>query len=291
MLIDLQLHSTYSDGYLTPTELVNFIKKQGVKIAALTDHNTVAGLDEFRQACRRNSIKPIAGLELYAKLNHRQFNVLWFNFNDTSPELHNLLRDSQVRRRGQIRRILNKLNTQGFQINIEKILDKYNHYIPLNRIVDDIWANPQNRKIIKRDLNSQSPREEEIMNRYFHNKEIGQLKNSHIDIKRIINLKKRIGGQIIINHPGKYRFLKMHYFQELKKIGVDGLEILSPHHSYGAAVYAQHVAEQFGYIFTGGSDFHRFENNSRAITNAWEYYKIDSNFLPGVEKIIGKPTN
>ncbi|MBU4375047.1 PHP domain-containing protein, partial [Patescibacteria group bacterium] len=64
MLIDLQLHSTYSDGYLTPTELAGFLAKQGVKIAALTDHNTVGGLDEFRQACRACKIKPITGVEL-----------------------------------------------------------------------------------------------------------------------------------------------------------------------------------------------------------------------------------
>jgi len=291
MLIDLQLHSTYSDGYLTPTELANYISKQGVKIASLTDHNTVAGLDEFRHACQKLKIKPITGLEFYVKLKHRQFNILWFNFDDTSPELHNVLRDSQMRRRGKIRKILNKLNILGFKIEVEKTLDKYSHYIPLNRVVDDIWKIPHNRKIIKKNLNNQTPREEEIMNRYFHNKEIGRLKNSHINIERIIKLKKKIGGQIIINHPGKYDFLKMRYLQELKKMGIDGLEVLSPHHSYGAVVYAQRIAEQMKFITTGGSDFHRYEEKNKFIHAAWQYYKIDSKLLSGVEKIIGQIKN
>lgn len=109
MYIDLQLHSTYSDGYLTPTEVVKFIAKQGVKAAALTDHNTVGGLDEFRLACRQYNIKPITGLEIYVKLHSRRFNIIWYNFDDTDPELHDMLRDSQMRRRRKVRFILNKL--------------------------------------------------------------------------------------------------------------------------------------------------------------------------------------
>ena len=62
MLIDLQTHSTYSNGYLTPNELVRFIAKQGVKIAALTDHNTVGELSESRQVYRKYNIKPIMGV-------------------------------------------------------------------------------------------------------------------------------------------------------------------------------------------------------------------------------------
>ena len=121
MLIDLQFHSTYSDGYLTPTELVKFISKQGVKIASLTDHNTVGGLDEFRIACKKYKIKAITGIEIYTKLNNHKFNILWYNFNDSDPKLHNILRDSQLRRRKQFRVLLKKLIKRGYKINITKI--------------------------------------------------------------------------------------------------------------------------------------------------------------------------
>ena len=138
MLIDLQLHSTYSDGYLTPTELADFLLKNKVEVASLTDHNTVGGLDEFKLACRKNGIKPIAGMEIYVKLNHKKFNLLWYNFDDKNPGLHKLLRLSQVRRRNQIRRALIKLKKLGLIINENKILDKYGHYISLNHIIKDI---------------------------------------------------------------------------------------------------------------------------------------------------------
>ena len=288
MLIDLQLHSTYSDGYLTPTEVAEFIKKEGVKAAALTDHNTVSGLDEFRQACLGLNIKPISGIEIYVKMHYRRFNILWYNFNDTNPELHDMLRDSQRRRRRQVRTLLNKLVKRGFKMDVNKTLDKYNHYVPVNRIVDDLVLGPGNLGKIKRGLGLKKPREGEILAEYFHNKEIGALKNSYIDIDKIMKLRKKIGGQIVLCHPAKHGYVSRDFLKELKYFGIDGIEVLSPHHSYGAVMHLQHLAREFNFLETGGSDFHRFEGGKNPIQYSWQYYGVDSGMLRGVERIIGK---
>lgn len=287
MLIDLQLHSFYSDGYLGPRELVKFITKQGVKVAALTDHNTVGGIEEFKIACHENKIKPIIGLELYVKLKSRKFNLLWFNFNDVNQGLHKMLRDVQIRRRARARKILEKLVQLGFKINVNKILDKYNHYIPLNHLVDDVWRVSSNRAKIKKELGNNKPREEEVISNYFYNKKIGRLYESYINIKRVIKLRKKIGGQLILNHPGKYNQLKKDFLVKLKKLGFDGIEVLSPHHSVGAIMYAQFIARELDFVMTGGSDFHRFEGNNFLIQDASQYFKVDSKYLKGVNKIIG----
>lgn len=288
MLIDLQLHSTYSDGYLTPTELVKFIAAQGVRVAALTDHNTVSGLHEFRNACRASGIKPITGLELYVKFHKYRFNLLWYNFDDNSPDLHALLRSSQVRRRRQVRLALKKLVAKrGFKIDINKTLDRYNHYVPVNHIADDIMADPKNLKKIKRELGMKNPREGDILSEYFHNRKEYVLKNSFIDMDRIIDLRGKIGGQIIICHPGKHFNVDHNLLYELKKSGLDGLEKFSPHHTYGAVMYYQHWARELDLIETGGSDFHRFEGGKHLVQDSWQYYKIDSALLRGIKKIIG----
>ncbi|MEI7498231.1 MAG: PHP domain-containing protein [Candidatus Falkowbacteria bacterium] len=288
MLIDLQIHSNYSDGYLTPTEVVRFLAKQGVKTAALTDHNTVGGTHEFAAACLRHNIKPIVGLELYVTLGVKKLNVLWYNFNPASPELHAMLRDSQTRRRTKARAILELMVKDGFVININKVLDKYNHYVSINHVIDDICAHPVNRKKIQKELGHSRPREEEIIKRYFFSKIHPRFNNSYIDIKRVIALRKKIGGQLVFNHPGKYNQLKRDILVELKKIGIDGIEVLSPHHSIGAVLFAQDLAMQYGFIMSGGSDFHKFESLPNAlITNSWQYYKVEHKMLRGVEKIIG----
>lgn len=287
MLIDLQVHSTYSDGYLTPTEMAKFLAQQGVRVASLTDHNTVGGIDEFKAACARYKIKPIVGLELYVKLRHKRLSLLWYNFDHTHPELHRLLRTTQTKRRNKARKVLESLRTNGFKIKTDKILDKYNHYIAINHLIDDLWSVPANRKKIKKELATAKPREEEIIHQYFLNNLPVRFDNSYINISRLARLKKRIGGQLVFNHPAKYNQLNRPVLEELKKIGVDGLEVLSPHHSIGAVFYAQFMAKRIGFVMTGGSDFHRLEMTSLKLKDSWQYFKIDSRLLPGVEKIIG----
>lgn len=287
MLIDLQLHSAYSDGYLKPTKLADFIARQGVKIAALTDHNTVAGQLEFRSACKNRKVKSITGMELYVKFKSRKLNLLWYNFDDADFRLHDLLRETQVRRRAAMRRVLQKLQAIGFRFHIEKQLDKYNHYIAVNHIISNLMSYSTNFKKIKKELGTDCPREEEIIGKYFTNKKIAILRESYINIERIFKLRNKIGGQLVLCHPAKFSFVKKEMLSALKKMGLDGIEVLSPHHSYGAIMYLQHLARGLNFISTGGSDFHRYEGGSFTLQESWQYYKIDSDLLPGVKKIIG----
>ncbi len=286
MLIDLQFHSTYSDGYLTPTQLVKLMHSQGIKVAALTDHNTVSGVYEFKNACKKLGIKAITGIEIYVKLKGRSFNILWYNFDDTSPELHNILRESQRRRRKLVRNILIKLKQKKFKLDPDKILDKYNHYVPINHVVDDFLSVPQNLARVKKELKKKEVREGDIISEYFRNPKVGNLRNSFIGFERILKLRKKIGGQIILCHPAKHSYIREDLLVELKKLGIDGIETLSPHHSLGAIMYIQFLARQFDFIETGGSDFHRFEGGTYRLQKSWDYFKIESEYLRKVKKII-----
>ena len=287
MLIDLQLHSTYSDGYLTPSEVAKFVASQGVKVAALTDHNTVGGIDEFRNACREYKIKPITGLEMYVKLHGWRFNLLWYNFDEIDPDLHNMLRNSQVRRRRMVRLALNRLLDKGFKIDPGKVLDKYNHYVPINHTVDDFLNVSYNARRVKRELGLKHPSEGDIIREYFRSKDIGVLHNSYIDMDSIVELRKKIGGQLILCHPAKSVALGRDFITIVKKLGVVGLEKLSPHHSYNSIMIIQRLAREYGLIETGGSDFHCFEGGQAPLQYSWQYYKVDSKLLRGVKKIIG----
>jgi len=287
MLIDLQLHSTYSDGYLTPSEVAKFVAGQGVKVAALTDHNTVGGVDEFRNACHEYKIKPITGLELYVKLHNWRFNLLWYNFDETDPELHNMLRNSQVRRRRMVRLALKRLIDKGFKMDLNKILDKYNHYVPINHVIDDFLSVGYNARRVRRELGLKHPDEGDIIREYFHSKDIGVLHNSFIDMDSIVELRKKIGGQLILCHPAKAFSLGRDFLLIIKKLGVVGLEKLSPHHPYNGVMFIQRLAREYGLVETGGSDFHCFEGGQAPLQYSWQYYRVDSKLLRGVKKIIG----
>ncbi|MDD4332677.1 MAG: PHP domain-containing protein [Patescibacteria group bacterium] len=287
MLIDLQVHSTYSDGYLSPTDVVRYLASKKVRVASLTDHNTVGGLDEFKWACKQHKIKPINGLELYVKYKNKKMNLLWYNFNEDNTELHGLLRDTHVRRRAKVRNILTNLKKRGFIMDIDKILDRYNRYIPINRLVDEIISSPENFKKVKKELDLKFPREEDVIHNYFRNRDLGVLEESYTSLERVIKLRHQIGGQLILCHPAKYNYIYREVWAELNKLGIDGVEILSPHHNYGAIMYIQYLAREFNFIETGGSDFHRPEGNNFPIQNSWDYFEIKTRFLRGVSKIIG----
>jgi hypothetical protein len=287
MLIDLQVHSTYSDGYLTPVELAKFLAARKIRVVALTDHNTIGGQDEFHAAAKKFGLKTISGLELYIKFHSRRFNLLWYNYDTTNSELHDILRGSQFRRRRKFRRILEKLSSHGFKLKIYKTLDKYNHYVPINRIIDELMAVSENRKKIRRELKTANPRSEEIIRHYFYNREIGILGESYIDLDRIIRLRKKIGGQLILCHPGRYQLIKKDLWKDLKGMGIDGAEILSPHHAYSTIMRMQALARELDFIETGGSDFHLFEGGAYPLQHAGQYFTIESKLLKGINKIIG----
>ena len=286
MLIDLQIHSVYSDGYLTPSQLANFLSTHNIKIAALTDHNTIGGLEEFKLACKKKKIKTINGLELYVKLNHKKFNLLWYNFNQHHPDLHALLRTSQARRRTQMRNALIKLKQHGLQINENQLLDNYNHYIPLNHIIDRVAKIPFNQKIIAKTLKTKTPNQEEIMMKFFKNPAFAKINESYIGLNQILKLRTKIHGQLILNHPGKYNRLHTNFISNLKKLGIDGVEVLSPHHTIGTTMHVQLLAQKYKLIMTGGSDFHCMELAQVALTSCYNYFKIDSKYLTNINKII-----
>ncbi|MCK9439102.1 MAG: PHP domain-containing protein [Patescibacteria group bacterium] len=291
MLIDLQLHSIYSDGYLTPKELVNFVAKNGVKVASLTDHNTFGGLDEFKEACLKHKIKAINGLELYCKYKNKKINILWYNFNENNQELIKLLEESRRRRVFLVKRALLKLERRGFKID-KNILSEFDNYIPINRLSERVSSNKFNyNKILKtaksKDNSIKILREESVIRELFFHSKDERLNESYLDLERVVKVRKKAGGQLVFCHPGRYNKYANNITQKLKEAGIDGIEVLSPHHSIGSVMYSQFLAENFDLISTGGSDFHRFEENSDYIRSSADWFVIDSRKLRRIKEIIG----
>lgn len=284
MKIDLQVHSTYSDGFFTPKKLVSFLAKNKVKLAALTDHNTVTGQDEFKRFAKKANIKTITGIELYVYLEHRRFNVLWYNFDDKDPELHNLLEETQTRRKGIVRKALNKLKEQGYKVQTEKILDKFDHYVAVNKVASEFYC--QNKTRVHKELENNNPMEEDILHEYFYSSDHARLRETYVNIERVFMLRKKIGGQIIFCHPGKHNKYRGNLPEKLDKLGIDGVEVLSPHHSIGAIMYCQYLARQYNWIETGGSDFHLLAGQHFTLQHAWQWFNIESDYLRKIHKII-----
>lgn len=200
------------------------------------------------------------------------------------------MEESKKRRLSIVKKSLLRLEQRGFRVDLNYLLDDFNNYIPINRLLDKVMSNKINNSIVLKALKEKMPyakkfREEEIMSFVFFNKKKDYLRESYIDIERVVGARKIVGGQLVFCHPGKHNKYANNITQELKNIGIDGIEVLSPHHSIGAVMHAQFLAENLDMIATGGSDFHRFEEVG-LINSSADWFEIDSKKLRRINEII-----
>jgi hypothetical protein len=111
--IDLHTHSNYSDGSLAPADLVERAGLAGIGMLALTDHDTIAGVEEARLAAGRLGIRLVPGVEISATWRHQSIHVLGLWIDAASQRLQSLLGGQAERRRERMRRICAKLSRSG----------------------------------------------------------------------------------------------------------------------------------------------------------------------------------
>jgi 3',5'-nucleoside bisphosphate phosphatase len=111
--IDLHLHSSWSDGMLAPAALVAYAAQHGVRVLALTDHDTVAGLAEAAGAARDLGLYLVPGVELSATWRGRSVHILGLGIDAANGELASLLADLQAMRGRRARAIAQRLDAAG----------------------------------------------------------------------------------------------------------------------------------------------------------------------------------
>lgn len=116
-LCDLHAHSTASDGQYTPTELVQLAQVRGLSVLAVTDHDTIAGVDEAQQAGKVLGLTVIRGVELSAK-ERPNFHILGYSFQDRDTDLARLCEKFRAGRDERKYKIVDFLREKGADINL-----------------------------------------------------------------------------------------------------------------------------------------------------------------------------
>jgi len=120
-LVDLHLHSTFSDGTCTPEEIVALAGEAGLAAAVLTDHDTMEGTPRFLDAARKAGIRSIAGMEISADVPHRTVHLLAYGCDPDEPRLAAALRRVRDGRAERNARILEKLAKLGCPITMDEV--------------------------------------------------------------------------------------------------------------------------------------------------------------------------
>ena len=117
-LIDLHVHSTASDGSLTPTEVVNRAAGLGLTAMALTDHDTVSGIDEALKAAKDLDMEVIPGIEVSCIYKEKEIHILGLYIDHTNPELLSFLKEASRKRYDRNMEMLAAFNKDGFEITV-----------------------------------------------------------------------------------------------------------------------------------------------------------------------------
>ena len=119
--INLHIHSTCSDGVCSPPELVRLLSQNRVSIAALTDHDTAAGVPAFLAACRRRGIRGVSGIEISSTFEGDELHILGYRFDPQSPALMSALERCREARDARNAEICRRLSGLGLPVTLEEV--------------------------------------------------------------------------------------------------------------------------------------------------------------------------
>lgn len=249
--IDLHIHSTFSDGVLKPSEVVNLAKKQGLTAIAITDHDTAAGTAEAAERGRALGIEVITGIEISSWHGDTSMHILGYCFDHEDKEFNSRLQLLQDGRETRNARILEKLNRLGIRVDISELL-QYSEYGQTGRPhIARLLVDKGVSKTI--DL---------AFKHYLGRGAAAYAERFRFSAKDAIAMIREAGGVAVLAHPASLdptlRTIPG-LLKELCSVGLEGVEVYYPAHSRKTVKALLKMAEEFGLLVTGGSDFHGME--------------------------------
>ncbi len=241
--VDLHIHTTFSDGTLSPTQSLLRAKEHGIVVAAIADHDSIDGIDEALKAGKNLGIKVIPAVEVSASINRQSIHILGYNINYHDSAINDLLCEIRKSRIERAKKIIEKLNEHGVKIKFEDVL-KYAkpHVLGRPHIAEtlvELGVVKERLEAFKLYLGEDRP--------CFVPKIVPEPK----DIVRAI---KDAGGIPVLAHPCKLDNKNLIY--EVINAKVQGLEVWHPFHDDKDVEFLKGLCKKYNLLMTGGSDSH-----------------------------------
>lgn len=247
MKYDLHSHSTASDGLLSPTELVQRAVEQGVDVLALTDHDTISGIQEAKHAAANLPIRLIAGVEISIVWQGKSIHLAALNVDETHPALVTLL-DEQARLR-ELRavEIGEKLAKLGIHHAYEGAKALASGEVTRAHYGRFLYENGYVRNI------------EHAFKKYLGAGKPAYVKAVWCELEEAINVTHQAGGLIAIAHPLRYKMTGRwvrRLIENFKAAGGDGIEVSGCGQTPDQRQLIARWAKEFDLLASVGSDFH-----------------------------------
>ena len=251
-MIDLHMHSTFSDGTMTPACLVAEAREIGLEAIALTDHDNTAGIDELLAACNggngSSDVLGIPGVEISAETKGGTLHLLGYFLDHTSPTLCEALHRVQTGRQARNKIILKRLNDLGILLGWEDVTCHAG---------SDVVGRPHFAAALVDKGKVKSRRE--AFDRYLAKGQPAYVNRFRFSPGEGISLITNSGGVAVLAHPSTLMLEKRalrDFVASLRDMGLGGIEAYYPGHGTGQIDTYEKLAKDLDLVTTGGSDYH-----------------------------------
>ncbi len=244
--VDLHLHTTYSDGRLTPTQLVDLVAERGLRVVAITDHDSTEGLAEAFEAGERHpALTIIPGIELSTDIPGYEIHVLGYFIDYFDPGFQQTLAEFREGRFDRGRRMVDNLEKLGIRIDWERVLE-----------LSDGGA-------VGRPHIAQAMMEKGYISnsQEAFEKYIGRNGPAYADRPKLtpedaVRMILEVGGLPVLAHPARYVENPEGHLPALKEAGLVGMEVHYKDYTPGEMDELLRLCNKYDLIPTGGTDYH-----------------------------------
>ncbi len=240
--VDLHTHTSYSDGFYSPKELLLKAKNAGIDVISITDHDNVAAIKEAAAFGKEIGVEVIPGVEISTDVEDKEVHILAYFIEPENCELERYLQFFREERLKRAARIVNKLNSLGLTITL-----------------DDVLVKAKNSAVGRPHI-AQAMLDKGLISSYYEafNKYIGNgcpayEKKVHLSPQSAFKIINDAGGLSFIAHPG---FMQESLLKEIITAGVDGIEVIHPSNNPQQMKFYRGIVNEYFLLESGGSDFH-----------------------------------
>ncbi len=279
--IDLHAHTVYSDGSMAPAELVRRAVRAGIGTLAVTDHGTLAGLAEARRAAAQHHLRLLRGIELSALVGKTEVHLLGYDLRTEDPGLVRTLEELTRVHRVWFRATCAALERRGFSLNA-RVLRTTRAVLPGHDVlVASLCAARRNHARLQRDFSTTTPELFMVIDAYLSSRSHMPQRPVPLTAAAAIRILHEAGGVVVLAHPGRSLVDNASgMLARLRRLGLDGIEAITPNHTWHDVVRFQRLARQYRLFVTAGSDTHEHLPPSFTTPMRWSYFHTPLTRLP-----------
>jgi 3',5'-nucleoside bisphosphate phosphatase len=253
---DLHMHTLYSDGALSPTEVVRLAHRAGLSTIAITDHDHTGAIEEARLAGTPLGIDVVSGVELSVAIDGREVHVLGMFFDHTHRPLLEYMEFLRAARRTRAERIVGRLNSLRVPLTLEAVLEQADGgavgrpHVAAAMVAGGFAGSIQ-----------------EAFGRFL--RDGGPAWEQKVDVspRDAAERVAEAGGVSFVAHPGET--FDTRTLSALLDQGIDGVEAVHPSHSQERTAALRALAAERRVPLCGGSDFHGGKKNDGALVGRY----------------------